>query len=239
MIRPREEGSGKHSIIRIISKHGLCSRKQAVELVRHNKVTLNGRPVLHPGERAALSDVIHVDGRLLAGKKKLYILFHKPPGYVTTRKDELGRDTVYRFLEGIGDWVFPVGRLDKDSEGLLLFTNDSRFAERLADPKFEVPRSYLVTLDGPLSAEETAEILRGVDIGRGEVCRPRKVRIIGETPKSVTVELTLAEGMNREIRRLFKSLGKRVLRLVRTRFGPFELGSLKPGKWRLVRPDGR
>jgi 23S rRNA pseudouridine2605 synthase len=222
----------RHSIIRILSKKGLCSRKQAVELVAAGRVRLNGRLVERPGELASLADRVEVDGEPLAGRTRVYLMLHKPAGCVTTRSDERGRDTVYRWLEGVSEWVAPVGRLDKESEGLLLFTNDSRFSDRLLDPRNAVPRTYLVTVDGALSAGELAGVLRGTDIGRGDVSKPSAIRLAPAGGGAATYEVTLTEGKNREIRRLFEAYQKKVVRLVRVRFGPFALGTLESGRWR-------
>lgn len=221
-----------HSIIRILSKRGLCSRRQAVELVAAGRVRLNGRPVSRPGELASLADRIEVDGEPLLGRPRVYLMLHKPAGCVTTRSDERGRDTVYRWLEGVGEWVAPVGRLDKESEGLLLFTNDSRFSHSLLDPVRAVPRTYLVTVAGALSAEQAAAVPRGTDIGRGEVSKPIGFRVASSGEGATTYEVTLTEGKNREVRRLFEAYRKKVARLVRVRFGPYELGPLEPGRWR-------
>ena len=227
-------GASKHSIIRILSKKGLCSRKQALELVRAGRVRLNGRLVRRPGELASLSDALEVDGAALSGRRRVYLMLHKPAACVTTRSDERDRDTVYRYLQDIGDWVAPVGRLDKDSEGLLLFTNDSRFSDRLLDPRNAVPRTYLATVRGALSAEQVTAALSGTDIGRGEVSNPTTFRAAGEASGAVTYEVSVTEGKNREIRRLFEAHGKKVVRLVRVRFGPYELGALASGRWRAL-----
>jgi 23S rRNA pseudouridine2605 synthase len=230
---PAPGGSGTHSIIRILSKKGLCSRKQALELVRAGRVRLNGRAVTRPGEPATLADDIEVDGQPITARRRVYVMLNKPAGCVTTRSDERGRDTVYRYLADVGEWVAPVGRLDKDSEGLLLLTNDSRFSDRLLDPRHGVPRTYLATIAGRLSDEQALAALRGIDIGRGELSTPTSLRAIASEGERSTYEVTLTEGKNREVRRLFEALaGAEVTRLVRTRFGPYELGDLQPGRWR-------
>ena len=221
-----------HSIIRILSKKGLCSRKQAVELVAAGRVRLNGRLVTRPGELASVADSVEVDGAPLPSRARVYLMLHKPAGCVTTRSDERGRDTVYRHLEGVSEWVAPVGRLDKESEGLLLFTNDSRFSDRLLDPRNAVPRTYLATVAGALTADEVTAALRGTDIGRGEVSTPIGLRVAAATADTTTYEVTLTEGKNREVRRLFEAYKKKVCRLVRIRFGAYELGSLEPARWR-------
>lgn len=220
-----------HNIIRTISKSGLCSRKQALELVKAGKVRMGGKVVFDPGLMVKSPGAISVNGRPLTEKKRRCILLHKPAGYVTTRKDELGRPTVYEFLKGVREWVFPVGRLDLDSEGLLIFTNDTKFGDTLTDPKRRVKRTYEVLIAGSLGRAEAQAILRGVDIGRGETSRPLGVRILDAKQDATLVEITLVEGKNREIRRLFERLGRPVLRLVRTKYGPFRLGTIRPGEW--------
>ena len=198
-------------------------------------VSMNGKTLLDPGYKPKSSDSILVNEKPLQAsslsKDKIYILFHKPAGYVTTRKDELGRPTVYEFLKDIDSWVFPVGRLDRDSEGLLIFTNDTKFGNVLTEPRYNIERTYEVSIKGSLTHEDTTKILSGLDIGRGEKTKPTGVKTLSRGNDSSVVEITLKEGKNREIRRLFEGLGKPVIRLVRTRFGPFKLGSIKPGKW--------
>jgi len=216
-----------------MSKLGVCSRKQAVEYVQAGRVQLNGVKVLNPGAHATLQDKILVDGKPPAKKEFLYILFHKPAGCVTTRKDELGRKTVYDYLGDIGPWVFPVGRLDLESEGLLLFTNDTALGNRLTDPSRQMPRTYIVTLDGPLPQDAfTAITAGGVDIGRGEKTGPASIRAVKTDDGSFAVSVTISEGKNRELRRLFEKFGRQVLRLVRTDFGTLNLGGIPPGKYR-------
>jgi 23S rRNA pseudouridine2605 synthase len=225
-----------HSIIRVLSKQGYCSRKQAVELVKSGKVTIDGRQILDPGYKVPLSIRLEVSGRPVAKKTMRYILLHKPAGYVTTRQDEKGRHTVYHFMKGVKEWVFPVGRLDKDTEGLLIFTNDTAFGERMTNPDSGIPRTYRVWIGGSLGAEEIKAIKLGTSIGRGQRCRPAKVSILGEDHGCQELELTLTEGKNREIRRIFEGLGKPVKRLLRIRFGIYSLDSLKPGEWRDLEP---
>lgn len=220
-----------YNIIRIISKSGFCSRKQALELVTAGKVGINGKIVVDPGYKVRNSDHILVNEKPLPKKDKRYILFHKPAGYVTTRKDELNRPTVYELLKDIDDWVFPVGRLDLDSEGLLIFTNDTKFGNILTEPRYKVSRIYEVLINGQITPKEIETVLSGIDIGRGEKTEPISLKILSKNDDSTWVEVMLREGKNREIRRLFEALNKPVKRLIRTGFGPFKLGLLKPGKW--------
>lgn len=220
------------NIIRTISKSGFCSRKQALELVMAGKVKVNDKITLDPGHKTRKTDQILINEKPLSEVKKRYILLHKPAGYVTTRKDELDRPTVYDFIKDIDDWVFPVGRLDLDSEGLLIFTNDTKFGNLLTEPRYKINRTYEALITGQITPKEIeAVLISGIDIGRGEKTEPISLKILSKNSDSAWVEVMLREGKNREIRRLFETLNKPVKRLIRTRFGPFELGSLKPGKW--------
>jgi 23S rRNA pseudouridine2605 synthase len=220
-----------HNIIRTISKSGLCSRKQALELVMAGKVKINGKTVLDPGHKTRDSDRILVHEKPLTRAGKRYILFNKPAGYVTTRKDELNRPTVYEFLKDLDDWIFPVGRLDMNSEGLLILTNDTKFGNILTEPRYKISRTYEVLITGHITQEDIANMLKGIDIGRNERSHPESLKILSKNDDSTWVEVSLREGKNREIRRLFEALNRPVIRLLRTRFGPFRLGSIKPGKW--------
>jgi 23S rRNA pseudouridine2605 synthase len=220
-----------YNIIREISKSGLCSRKQALELVMAGKVKVNGRITLDPGLKTRETDQVLVNEKTLPKSRKRYILFHKPAGYVTTRKDELNRPTVYEFLKDIDDWVFPVGRLDLDSEGLLIFTNDTNFGNVLTDPRYKISRTYEVLISGHITDNDIQKVLKGIDIGRGERTHPKELKILSKNDDSTWVEVSLKEGKNRELRRLFEALNRPVKRLIRTRFGPFSLSSIRPGKW--------
>lgn len=215
----------------MISKSGLCSRKQALDLVMSGRVKLKGKVVIDPGIIITDPKNIFVDGKPLPKNKKRYILLHKPAGYVTTRKDELGRPTVYEFLKDIDDWIFPVGRLDLESEGLLIFTNDTKFGNILTEPRYKIERTYEVLIDSPISHEEIANMLKGVDIGRGEKAHPTDVKVLDKKDGQSWVRVSLKGGKNREIRRMFEHFDKSVKRLIRIKFGPFDLSSIKPGRW--------
>lgn len=220
-----------------MSKKGICSRKQAVQWVQEGRVTVNGRIVLDPGLRVDPQDRILIDRKPPVRKAKRCLLLHKPPGYITTRQDERGRKTVYDLLPNDwdpNDWIFPVGRLDLDSEGLLIFTNDTDLGEHLTDPKRKVPRTYEVWLAGELLGPEVERVCGGMDIGRGEKSGLAEIKVLKKTLESTYLQIILTEGKNREIRRIFETLGNPVTRLLRTRFGPFKLGNLRPGEWREV-----
>jgi 23S rRNA pseudouridine2605 synthase len=220
-----------HNIIRMISKSGLCSRKLALDLVMKGRVKIKGKIVFDPGIKISDPGDIFVDGKPLPEVKKRYILFHKPSGYVTTRNDELGRPTVYEFLKDIDDWMFPVGRLDRDSEGLLIFTNDTKFGNILTEPCYKIERTYEVLIDGSISHGDILKMLKGVDIGRGEKAEPTSVKMLDKKDGQSWVRISLRGGKNREIRRLFESFDTQVKRLIRIKFGPFSLGAIKPGRW--------
>lgn len=222
-----------NTLVRTIPKLGLCSRTESYRLIRSGSVRVNGSIVTDPNKTVGLpADRITISGHRAGQKKFRYILLNKLAGYVTTRKDEKLRPTVYEFLKDVGDWVFPVGRLDKDTEGLLIFTNDTAFGDYLTDPANKIPRTYVVTVEGLISSDDAVKVRNGIDIGRGEVSKPTGFRIVKEDRGGSIVEVTLTEGKNREVRRLFAALGKDVKRLVRTHFGPFGLDDIAPGKWR-------
>lgn len=224
-----------HNLIRTLSKLGLCSRTQALVHVQAGQVTVNGKRVTDPGHVVKPHDKIRLAGETAKPQTKRYFLFHKPAGCVTTRSDEKGRKTIYDYLGEIGAWVFPVGRLDLESEGLLVLTNDTAFGNQLTDPSFKVPRTYEVWVQGLLGAEDQNKISRGLDIGRGEKSQPARLKIITAESTVSRAEITLTEGKNREVRRMFEMLGKPVTRLLRTLFGPFALENLKPGTWKEIK----
>jgi 23S rRNA pseudouridine2605 synthase len=198
---------------------------------------VNGRVVTDPLKTLSPGDRITIDGKSAAKEESRYIMFNKPAGCVTTRKDERSRQTVYDVLGDVGGRVFAVGRLDKETEGLLIFTNDTAFGDFLADPANKIPRTYIATVDGPLSETDMAKALHGVDIGRGERSRPVRAKILKQRGRETVLEITLVEGKNREVRRLCEALGAAVTKLVRISFGPFRLGGLPSGSWRPL--DGR
>jgi 23S rRNA pseudouridine2605 synthase len=227
------------SLIRIISKFGYCSRTEGVKLVQAGRVSINGQKVEDPGYSVNLQDRIMIDGQLVKNQKKVYIAFNKPAGYVTTRQDERGRETVYSFFKDVKEWIFPVGRLDKDSEGLLLFTNDSLFSESMANPYNGVKRTYHVQIEGNLNPQEIQFILKGVDISKGEISKPLSLDFLSSEDNKSWFKIVLVEGKSREIRRLFMALGKLILRLIRVQFGPYMLDNLQPGEWKYIEVEHR
>jgi pseudouridine synthase len=194
------------------------------------------RPLVDPGQ-----DVVHVDGlRVGVGGERIVLALHKPVGLVTTRVDPGGRPTVYEALRGLDRWVFPVGRLDRGTSGLLIFTNDTALGRRLTDPEQHVPRTYHALVRGHPDAETLRTLSDGVDLGRGVLTRPADVRLVasprGDPPDPATawLELILREGRKRQVRRMCAILGHDVLELVRVRVGALDLGNLPPGQWRVL-----
>ncbi len=219
---------------RALSKLGLASRSEARELIRAGRVTVDGRSETDPlreiiPERA----LIGIDGRSARRAEPVTILLHKPRGVVTTRSDPEGRPTVYGCLEGLDAHLIPVGRLDVATSGLLLLTNDTRFADWVTDPRNEVPRVYVVTVRGELSDETSRLLEEGIE-DAGERLAARSIRIRKPSRRETHLIVELSEGKNREIRRLLDAAGHEVTRLKRVSFGGLELGELAPGKWRII-----
>ena len=218
-----------------MSKRGVCSRTQAVEWIRAGRVRVDGRIVRDP-EFATVAGVhrISVDGRELAAVTPThrYLMLNKPRGLVTTTRDEQGRDTVYRCFEGAGfGWIAPVGRLDKASEGLLLFSNDPAWAARITDPASGPDKTYRVQVDRiPLEADLRA-MRAGVECD-GALLRAKSVALLRVGGKTAWLEIVLDEGRNRQIRRLLEALDIGVLRLLRVAIGGLQLGELPKGHWR-------
>jgi 23S rRNA pseudouridine2605 synthase len=225
----------RHGVARVISKMGLGSRTQAAQWVNEGRVRINGR-VVHDAQfpvRQGL-DRIDIDGQTPTTAGRLALMLNKPRGLVTTVKDERHRDTVYSCLSGSGlPWVAPVGRLDKASEGLLLFTNDPAWAARITDPRLQQTKSYHVQIHRLPDASLLASLERGVVVN-GEVLAVMSARCLRTGGKNAWLEIILNEGRNRQIRRLLAALDISVVRLVRVAIGPLCLGDLRKGQWRVL-----
>jgi len=221
------------SIARALSKMGYCSRSQAEKLVAAGRVSVNGTVQRSLSKRVDMHrDRLQVDGRKVKSARRVYIMLNKPRGLVTTAFDEKGRDTVYHCLAGLDTaWLSPVGRLDKASEGLLLFTNDTRWAARITAPSSHVPKTYHVQINR-LADDGLLQRLRAGIVTGGERLTAAGVRVLRQGEKNCWLEITLNEGKNRHIRRMLESLGIQVLRLVRVAIGPLKLGGLGKGEWR-------
>lgn len=230
-MRPK---SPRHGAARAISKLGLGSRTQAAQWVKQGRVRINGRTVTDPESPVNHGrDRLTVEG-LESPQSRLVIMLNKPRGLVTTTRDEQGRDTVYSCLAGSNlPWLAPVGRLDKASEGLLLFSNDSAWAACITDPATGPDKRYHVQIDRVPDAALIANLERGAHV-YGEVLRAKTIRCLRSGQKHGWLEITLDEGRNRQIRRLLSAFGIAVLRLIRVSIGELQLGQLPKGGWRVV-----
>ena len=216
-------------INKFLAEQGIASRRGADELVASGRVKINGKTA-KAGDDVTASDVVELDGKILSHKVKYeYYLLNKPKGCVCTVKDEKGRKTVLDLLPAGAGRVFPVGRLDYDSEGLLILTNDGELAYRLTTPQNEIPKTYLIRVEGSITPVQLNRIRAGVEIEKGVVTKKCKINVI-ETDKAYTkLHVTLTEGKNREIRRMFEVVGKTVVFLKRIKVGDLTLSGLDRG----------
>lgn len=233
-MKPHRPANLKVSLARALSKLGVLSRSEATKAVLAGRVACNGTVRNNPEFRVdPKRDRFSLDGKALDPRpRRVYLMLHKPKGLVTTRKDEKGRATVFECLQGVEAYVFPVGRLDADSEGLLLFTNDSRFAETVTNPLTKIPKRYEVELDRPLTPGDLFKFAVGVAFPDGSIAKPRAVKALDATGRKL--EIVLEEGKNREIRRICEAAGYAVARLFRTHVGDLALGDLAPGAFRPI-----
>ncbi len=225
-------------IQKILADAGYCSRRKAEALIEQGRVKRNGRPV-KLGDKASPKDLITVDGERIAvpRKKNLrYIMLHKPRGYVTTVSDELDRRCVMDLLGDVEERVYPIGRLDRNSEGLLLLTNDGNFANGIMHPSRHVSKTYRVTVRPAVTEEQLVALADGIVLD-GKKTLPATVVVQTNEPGRVVLQITIKEGRNRQIRRMCEAVGLEVARLRRTSIGPLKLGMLKPGTWRDLTPE--
>lgn len=229
----------KIRIQKIMADSGVCSRRKAEEYISAGRVKVNGRPCKLGDKALPGKDLITLDGEkiFVAKKRQLYyIMLHKPRGYVTTMSDELDRKCVTELLDGIPERVYPVGRLDKNSEGLLLFTNDGAFANDIMHPSKHVAKTYRVTVRPDVNDEQLIKLASGVEID-GKMTKECSVVVLDKQPGRVVLQMTIHEGRNRQIRKMCEAVGLEVARLKRTAIGPIKLGMLKPGEYRELKPD--
>ncbi|HEY7225291.1 MAG TPA: pseudouridine synthase [Micromonosporaceae bacterium] len=230
---PLDDATGPQRLQKILASAGVGSRRACEELIAAGRVTVDGRRA-SLGDRAdARRAVIHVDGeRIVTDTRLLYLALHKPRGIVSTMSDERGRPGIAELLgPSVTTRVYHVGRLDTDSEGLLLLTNDGDLAHRLTHPSYEVAKTYLAEVPGPVPKGVGRTLRQGVQLEDG-LARVDAFRLVDATPRSALVEITLHEGRNRIVRRMLEAVGHPVTRLIRTRVGPVSLGDLRPGRWR-------
>jgi 23S rRNA pseudouridine2605 synthase len=222
---------------RIFSKRGIGSRSEARSWIAAGKVRVNGKIVRDAEHWIDLSrDRVTLDGKPAADAARLYILLYKPKGYITTRRDPQGRPTVYDLIAGAGQWLSPVGRLDLDTSGLLILTNDTEFADRIMSPEFKVPKTYQVKASTILTDEQLDQLRRGVDLSDGPT-RPAQVQRLRDSGKYTHLAITITEGRNRQVRRMVEALGSKVLKLVRTAIGEVTIGELPIGTWRKLEAE--
>jgi 23S rRNA pseudouridine2605 synthase len=212
----------------VISKAGLGSRTQARSWIHAGRVKVNGRVMENPDHWIDFdNDRVLFDDKPLQVQTRIYILLHKPTGYITTFKDPEKRPTVYDLITEIETFLSPVGRLDLDTSGLLIMTNDTQFAERLTNPDHKIPKTYRVTSAGVLPDAALDQLRRGVTLNDGPT-RPAQVRRL----EGATIEVKITEGRNRQVRRMIEAVGSKVVELERTQIGPLSIGMLQPGTWR-------
>ncbi|MBP5459429.1 MAG: rRNA pseudouridine synthase [Clostridia bacterium] len=215
----------------------MASRRKSEELIAAGKVKVNGETA-HIGDKVdPKRDQVTVEGRKVRQEKELlYLMLHKPRGFISTMSDEMDRKCVAELVSDVGARVYPVGRLDRDSEGLLLFTNDGAFANNMTHPSRHVSKVYRVTIRPDITEDQMAQMMAGMMID-GKKTLPAEVRVLQKYDDRTVLEVTLCEGRNRQIRKMCEALGLEVARLKRTAIGPVKLGMLQQGKWRELTPQ--
>lgn len=229
----------KIRIQKIIADAGIASRRKAEELITRGAVTVNGRRAQLGDKADPYKDKINVAGRdivLKKNAKKYYIMLHKPRGFITTMSDEGGRKCVAELVDDVPARLFPVGRLDRESEGMLLMTNDGDFANLISHPSTHFPKTYRVTVRPRITDDQLTKLTTGVVI-EGRMSMPAAVHVVKSEQERTVLEIVLEEGRNRQIRKMCEAIGLEVARLKRTAIGPLRLGMLQPGKYRELTPD--
>lgn len=230
----------KERIQKILSEQGYCSRRAAEQIIREGRVKLNGRPVTLGDRMDVRADTLMVDGvkvMLQKHTKKLYYILNKPRGYVCTLDDPHANKTIAELISGIGERVYPVGRLDKDSEGLLLLTNDGDLTNKLTHPSSKVGKMYRVTVRPAPGEEQLIALSGGVILDDGYKTQQAIVRVLASEPDRGVLEIVLFEGKNRQLRRMCEAVGLTVIRLKRNTIGPLRLGMLKTGEYRELKKE--
>lgn len=220
-----------------LSQCAVASRRKSEELILAGKVKVNGKVAGLGDKINPKRDTVTVSGKkIVMNKKHYYIMLHKPRGFITTMEDEMGRKCVAQLVKDVGARVYPVGRLDKDSEGLLIMTNDGDFANHLTHPSKHVPKTYRVTVRPGITEDQLIKFNEGIEID-GRMTAPADARVIDKSENRVVLEVIIHEGRNRQIRKMCEALGLEVSRLKRTHIGSIKLGMLPQGKWRELTED--
>ena len=222
-------------IQKVLADQGICSRREAERLIAAGKVKVNGHPVGLGDKMDPDYDKVSIDGknvRIVRKRQYTYIMLHKPRGYLTTRSDDRGRKTVMDLVADVPAMLRPVGRLDKDSEGLLLLTDDGAFINLLTHPSGGVGKLYRVTVNPRATEEQVVQMASGVVLDDGVRTQPCVIHVVTDEPGRTVLEITLHEGRNRQIRRMCSAVGLQVVRLKRSAEGPVKLGMLQPGEYR-------
>lgn len=215
-----------------IADAGICSRRKADELIKNGGVKVNGAVVRDLGMQVEGGDVVQVNGKTIEGVgKKIYVAVNKPVGYITSMDDDRDRPTVAELVTDIPERLFPVGRLDYNTSGLLIMTNDGQLTYTLTHPKHEVYKTYIAKVAGVISEARIAKLRRGVDIG-GFITSPARVKVIKQMPRHAIVEISIREGKNRQVRKMFAAVGNKVQQLERVAIGEIKLGRLMEGHYR-------
>jgi 23S rRNA pseudouridine2605 synthase len=232
-VKPRKSGAGSlRTLDRVLSKAGVVSRTGARRWIEEGRVKVDGKKVQTPDTWVdARRQRVTVDGRPLRDANKVYLLLYKPKGYLTTSKDPGSRPTIYDLLKDVPERVIPVGRLDLDTSGLLILTNDTAFADYVTSPDSHVPKTYLVKASARLSGEQLSQLRQGIELTDGPA-RPAGVRRVRDSEKYTYFEISITEGRNRQVRRMVEALGAKVLKLVRTEIAGIGIGDLQIGQWR-------
>lgn len=221
----------------MLSKAGLGSRTDARRWIKEGRAQVNGIVVRDPDHWVDLQrDRIRFDRQPLTARDRVYLLLYKPAGYLTTYRDAEGRPTVYDLVRDVGIFLSPVGRLDLDTSGLLVMTNDTQFAERVTNPRFHIPKTYLVKASVLLSDSQLQQLRDGIELLDGPT-KPADVRRVRDSAKYTHLEITITEGRNRQVRRMIEALDAHVLKLVRVQIGPIAIGRLPIGQWRMLTHD--
>lgn len=236
--RPQGGGTQKlKTLERVFSKAGIGSRTDARSWIGAGRVRVNGKAAQNPDQWVDLDrDRVTLDGKPLRAQRKRYVLLYKPTGYITSYGDPDGRPTVYDLLPEAGPWLSPVGRLDLDTSGLLILTNDTDFAERVTNPAHKVPKTYQVKASTLLTDEQIERLRNGVELSDGST-KPAEARRLRDTGKYTHLEMTITEGRNRQVRRMLEAVGSKALKLVRVAIGGIRIGDLPIGKSRELTED--